>query len=136
MNWIVHKVVKLTEHNVNNADEVCEHLKVGDSAHMVGEQDSFGPVARFYYCTDCLAVIKEREDAELVLCHDCGEEKPQSEVMAWRWYDFYAPQGDEPLMVCSECRTKPEHLNRVARDKADYEREFGDESTDNDDSDY
>ena len=38
MNWIVHKVVKLTEHNVNNADEVCEHLKVGDSAHMVGKR--------------------------------------------------------------------------------------------------
>ena len=126
MNWTVHGVVTLNERHTSVADEVCEHLRIGDKAHFVGEEDSFGPVTRFYYCSDCYRIEQEREDAELVYCNDCGCEKPRSDVLAWRWYDFYAPQGDEPIMVCSECRKKAKHLNRVAKDKADRDRELGD----------
>ena len=51
MNWEVHKVVKLTSRMVDEADEVCEHLKVGDTCHCIGEQDSFGPVSRLWHRT-------------------------------------------------------------------------------------
>ena len=127
MNWTVHGVKKLTQHDLSLADEVCEHVKVGDTVHFIGEQDSFGPVTRYYSCTNCKSEAERQRDAELVVCDDCGKDVPRGETIEWKWYDFYAPQGDEPLMVCSECRTKPEHLNRVARDKAEYEREFGDD---------
>ncbi len=136
MNWTVRGVVKMTEQRVSSADEVCEHLHIGDTAHVVGEQDSFGPVTRFYYCSECYEVARQREGEELEYCHDCGCEKPRSEVLAWRWYDFYAPQGDEPIMVCSDCRKKPKHLRRVAKDRADREWEFGSVSSSSVEYDY
>lgn len=106
--------------------DMCEHLKAGDIAAVVFcEDDSFGPVLRNACCKKCADEIKKKQDEELEFCHDCKTNKPGKEVNEWQWYDFYALQGDQPLHICDECWEKPTHKNRMARDQADYEAEFG-----------
>jgi len=38
-------------------------------------------------------------------------------ISMWRWFDFYAPQGDEELPVCSTCWNEPKHKQRLAEDE-------------------
>lgn len=124
MNWVVHG----QKQTITEEWDHCEHLNVGDVApYMVGEQDSFGPVARMGMCQECHDKYKEEQEQELEYCHDCGQEKPMKEMRQWRWYDFYAPQGDEPLMICDDCSVKDKHKERVRKDNEAYEREMGDE---------
>lgn len=96
--------------------------------HMVGETDSFGPLVRYLRCDYCQARSEEEHDAELVICDDCGGEFPRSETIAWKWWDFYAQQGDEPVIVCKCCRKAPKHIDRVRRNREDelYESGCGD----------
>ena len=121
MNWTVHKVINpIKQSHIDTAlDGVCDHIVVGMGGHMVGEQDSFGPVTRFLECDDCYKAAKDVEGEELVYCGDCKKEHLKKNTIEWRWYDFYAPQGDEPLILCIECRKAPKHLARRARDEAD-----------------
>lgn len=124
MNWFVHD----TNKTITEEWEHCEHLEVGQSApYMVGEQDSFGPVARMGMCKECYDKYKEEQEEELEYCYDCGEKKPMKEIQRWTWHDFYPPQGDEPLLICDDCSVKDKHKNRVRRDNEAYEREFDDE---------
>ena len=58
-------------------------------------------------------------------CDDCKQARARKDTIEWRWYDFYAPQGDEPLVICTECQSKPKHVKRVAKDEADYRYEMG-----------
>lgn len=123
MNWFVHG----TNETITEEWDHCEHLKVGQVApYMVGEQDSFGPVARMGMCKECHEKYQAQQDEELEYCHDCGQEKPMKEMREWRWYDFYSPQGDEPLIICDDCAVKDKHKERVRRDNEAYEREMGD----------
>lgn len=124
MNWFVHG----QKQTITEEWDHCEHLEVGDVApYMVGEQDSFGPVARTGMCKECHDKYKAEQDEELEHCYDCGQEKPMKEIHPYRWYDFYAPQGDEPLMICDECSVKDKHKERVRKDDEAYEREMDDE---------
>lgn len=108
--------------------DCCEHLKEGDTAIRVScEMDSFGMVGAYATCEPCTQVAVEREGAEEVVCHDCGLPHPKRDTIAWRWYDFYAPQGDEPIIVCEGCQKKDKHILRVKKDDADAEAEWGDE---------
>ena len=125
MNWTVRKVVKLTAEMVAEADEVCPHAKVGDNVLMTGEEDSFGPVTRFYECSECSLKAKTQEEELPEFCTDCGKEFKAKELETWVPYDFYAPQGDEPHRLCVTCRTAPKHQARVARDARDEQAEFG-----------
>lgn len=63
MNWFVHSVITdVDQYDIDSAhDGVCEHVRVGSSVHMFGEQDSFGPVTRFL---DCEACYVQRTKAE------------------------------------------------------------------------
>lgn len=119
------------KHNTKVQDErwdYCEHLQIGDIAKLVFcEDDSFGPVARMAYCEECAVAAQEEADNELEHCHDCGNEVKAKDGSEYRWFDFYAPQGDEPLFICNSCRGKDKHQARVAQDKRDYDAEFGDQ---------
>ena len=42
----------------------------------------------------------------------------------WRWYDFYAPQGDEPLEICKCCWEAPKHQERMLRDRQNEDAEY------------
>ena len=124
MNWIVHNQNK----TVTEEWDHCEHLSVGDIApQVVGEQDSFGPVARYGMCEACYETYLEEQGEEKEICHDCGESKFMKDMFEWRWYGFYAPQGDEPLIICDECGQKPKHVNRVRRDRESMLNDWDDD---------
>lgn len=125
MNWFVKRMTVITQAEIDQADGVCEHIKVGDRVHVAGEQDSFGPVTRFYECSACFQASQAAAGAELERCDDCGEQYPHRELEAWKPYDYYPQQGDEPTMVCPKCQLLPKHQARVERDRRDYYAEFG-----------
>lgn len=103
----------------------CEHVEADPSvmAVVAYENDSFGREG-YCLCEACDDLSVEHEDNEEHVCHDCKSCKPLKEGVMWKWYDFYAAQGDEPLFICNECRKKDTHINRVRRDRQDYEEEM------------
>lgn len=118
-------------------DGGCEHAEVDASvvAYVRYEKDSFGPVSSYACCEECDKKADEEEGNELHTCHDCNQDKPRKDGIEWKWYDFYAPQGDEPLFICNCCQKEPKHLQRVETDRRNYEEEFGkDEDNGNDDN--
>jgi hypothetical protein len=123
MNWFTKGYGQI----VTDMMDPCEHLKEGDKAHVVHtETDSFGPVGKIALCEQCENERIEVEKQETEFCYDCKQEKPKPNVNEWRWYYFYAPQGDEPLLICNDCWDKPKHQHRMKKDTIDYENEMGD----------
>lgn len=129
MNWftrthishlsLAQKQSKIEEHGG------CDHVEADASlAHVVMfENDSFGREGHVA-CKVCEDKADEEEGKEAVVCHDCKQDKEKKDTIEWKWYDFYAAQGDEPLIICDCCRGKEVHQNRVARDRAAYREEF------------
>lgn len=122
-----------------NLEDCCEHVQEHPEMLYVitRENDSFGVVGEYGECQSCHAASQDAIDSEEVVCHDCGKTVCRSHTISWKWYDFYAPQGDEPMIICKDCRELPRHRNRVKQDRLEYEAEmFGDDSDDDDDYDY
>ena len=120
--------------SVIDGADLCEHVTENGLAKAVGyfyERDSFGFVSVLICCEECREEIKKAEDATLVCCFDCKKQVLQGQTVAWKWYDFYAAQGDEPYIICNECRVKDTHKARVAKDN----KEHGEEMYGNDDQD-
>ena len=109
----------------DSACEHCEHDKNNIYA-IAKELDSFGTVGEYAMCKACFDKEKEREANETTTCHDCGQKVKKSETTPWKWYDFYAAQGDEPLTICKDCWNAPKHKQRMARDR--WERKQEEES--------
>lgn len=103
----------------------CEHVEANSALlHMVAyENDSCGREG-MCLCAPCSAQAQAQKDAELVTCNDCKQEFKTVDTISWKWYDFYAAQGDEPVCVCKECRGKPAHQRRVQVDRANELDEF------------
>ena len=113
MSWAIYERNKVTDSRFDH----CDHLTAGEVAsHVIGEDDSFGPVARLAMCNECYQTHLEEEEEVMESCRDCGVSYPMREINEWRWYDFHAPSGDEPRLVCNECWVKPEHVERIRRD--------------------
>lgn len=126
-------------YNVKVRDEFdfCEHLTVGAVAYRaIYENDCCGTVGVYACCKECSEALDKQEDEEIVTCDDCGGEFARKDTHEWKPYDFYAPQGDEPMVICGTCRLAEKHLARVRKDRADYQAEFGDEDDDDDDDGY
>ena len=122
--------------SIMEGTDFCEHCTAEDLSKAVGffyEKDSFGYVFTEIACKECEDKGKEEEDNKMVCCDDCKGTFLRKETTEWRWYDFYAAQGDEPCIICDECWNKPAHQSRMARDKADYDAEFGYGDFDEDD---
>lgn len=114
----------------------CEHVQTGGKAYRaIYESDCCGTVGVYACCKECSEKIDAREDEEEVTCHDCGQDFPRKDTVEWKPYDFYAPQGDEPLVICNSCRMAEKHLERRRKDKADREAEFDEDDRDYDDVD-
>lgn len=112
--------------NFKMIEEPCEHILAGEPCYCeYVESDSFGIVGESPVCKDCYDKIELEAQAEIHSCHDCHKKVPASEGVFWRWYDFYAPQGDEPMFICNECTVKPTHINRREKDQRDYNYEMG-----------
>ena len=107
------------------ADSMCEHVEKdqGLAYASFNEDDSFGPVCRHVVCKPCYEKELEQEREEMVTCYDCHQKVKAGDTIQWKWYDFYAPQGDEALTICSLCQEKEKHKTRVAQDRADAEAE-------------
>ena len=108
-------------------DGVCPHAEKDLNLAQVlrSEKDTWGPVATFVCCLECDQKASEDEQKEKVICHDCNGTFEKKDTVQWKWYDFYAPQGDQPITVCRACRAKEKHQERVQRDREDCEAEMG-----------
>lgn len=118
--------------------DYCEHCSIEDFSKAVGfhyERDSFGYVGAHIVCEPCHEAIEEAEGEEETTCHDCKQNFKVKDTIEWKWWDFYGPQGDEPYVVCKECRLKPTHIERVRKDREDYEAEC-DRNDDDDEEDF
>ena len=125
MNWFTQGPTT----KVGEFDDVCEHVEQDErlAAFYSQENDSFGIVGRYVMCSQCRDAHRKALEEELVVCSDCGKQKPAKETRQWRWYDFYAPQGDEPMTICDTCWKQPKHIERMANDARDYARELGED---------
>lgn len=138
MNWFTGALVgnfsddKKAE-KVSQLDGVCEHVEQ-DSTKLYKinrEHDSMGSES-YGMCKECCDRSEEYEDNQEDTCHDCKGVFKMKELRAWKWYDFYAPQGDEPLLICDTCDQSEKHIERVRKDREDYEQEFGIDDDDDD----
>lgn len=104
----------------------CEHVTDNpDLLYTISyENDSMGREG-YCLCEDCWDKLQEEEEEEVVTCYDCKKPVKVRDSIQWRWYDFYAPQGDEPIIVCNECKVLQKHIDRCEKDRRDYESEFG-----------
>lgn len=103
----------------------CEHCEEDPSkVYAVSyENDPWGREG-YCLCEDCYDKVLEEEDEEILTCHDCGAKHPRKEMRIWKWYDFHAPSGDEPIIVCPKCEIAEKHIKRVRKDRADMEEEL------------
>jgi hypothetical protein len=47
----------------------------------------------------------------------------EKDMHQWKWYDFYAPSGEEPYQICRGCWDKPKHQQRMKEDERDAQEE-------------
>lgn len=106
----------------------CEHVEANPELlyRISYENDSWGREG-YCLCEACAKQADEEEGKEQVVCHDCKQSFEKKDTFTWKWYDFYAPQGDIPLTICNGCRTGQTHVHRVARDREDRLSEFPDD---------
>ena len=112
---------------VGKLEDMCEHVSEHpEMLYMVSrENDSFGVVGEYGMCQACYRKMRDDIDSKEVTCHDCGNVVLKKNTISWKWYDFYAPQGDEPMIICHDCRVKDKHKRRIIQDRHDYESEMG-----------
>ena len=124
MNWFKHDY-PTDPMKVVIMDSACEHCEsdISQAFVIAKEMDSFGPVASHVMCKACFAIAQEEEAKEEVFCADCKTTVLKSEALEWRWYDFYAAQGDEPRIICKTCWSLPKHQHRIERDRYQAQRE-------------
>ena len=102
----------------------CDHVQAGTEGYAVFcEDDTFGPVMRNVVCKPCYD--EAQEELHYEPCYDCKERKKHKEILQWKWYDYYAPQGDEPLYICTACWMLPKHEARMAADREEEDDEMG-----------
>lgn len=104
----------------------CEHvIKDNGLAHTAFfENDPWGREG-YVACKACSERAASEEDSKTVVCVDCKTPHRKGDGVAWKWYDFYAAQGDQPLHVCNACTTLPKHIERLRRDSVDRFDELG-----------
>jgi hypothetical protein len=80
MNWDTTKFGDLDVQAALNdgMSDMCEHVKAAPviAYAVLGEQDSFGPVAQTVVCEMCFDAHQKAEEERKVRCKDCGKELP------------------------------------------------------------
>ena len=135
MNWFTNGSVRDQKHAERLFTEGggCEHVEkdISLAAYWSAENDSLGRET-YVYCKECWEKAQQEEDEEEECCFDCGKMFPRKDTIAYKWYGFYAPQGDEPLIICKDCKVLPKHLSRLARDRSEREEDERLEEEDDD----
>lgn len=122
------RATKSFTREILEGSDYCEHCTEKDLSKAVGyffERDSFGLVGAYIVCQPCREESEAAEGEQDTTCFDCKQTVKVKDTIQWRWYDFHAPQGDEPLTICTACQAADHHKQRLAKDKQDYEQEFG-----------
>ena len=128
MNWM--RTVKSPKEVKAKLDsgycDYCEHVEADSSLAVAvfTETDSFGPVDWYAVCQSCLEVVEQEAAEEERACHQCRSVKKMSELTSWKCYDFYAAQGDTPMLLCNECRNSDTHRRRIEADQEAYDDEM------------
>lgn len=129
MNWFTttHAAGFPNEKKKQQVDEWggCEHVENDPSLlHIISyENDSFGREG-YCMCKECWEAAQKAQAEEMVTCQDCHQIVPSKDTISWRWYDFYAPSGDEPLIICSDCLIREKHKKRISLNTFYREMEF------------
>ena len=138
MNWFTKKIIvdKDTAAKIKLVEEWggCEHVEADPGKLYVVhyENDSFGREG-YCLCEECDTEREEDEGNQLYTCTDCKVKFPLKDMLVWKWYDFFAVQGDEPLHLCKSCYAAPKHQERIRKDQEDRDWELGRYSPDSDD---
>ena len=118
MNWF-------KKHEISNLDmrewDMCEHVEANHALayEAISENDSFGIVDKIILCKACVDSDEELHENK---CTDCGAKA--KDMREWRWFDFYAAQGDTPLYICKECWSLEKHSLRRQKDREEYRQEM------------
>ncbi len=116
----------------------CECGELPATLVVQGETDSFGWEPR-EICDVCHQAMLQEEEEQKYTCRDCKKSFSLKEgLILWKWYDFYAAQGDEPIPVCKDCRSGEKHTARCRKDREDmnWERNQGDFDSDDDNGEW
>jgi hypothetical protein len=132
MNWFTKNIIAASsaeyKKELLDKDGGCEHVEadinLAYACHR--ENDSFGTVGSWVCCKACHEQAANADGEKTEVCRDCKTVTKRKDGFFWRWYDFYAAQGDVPIFICDGCRDKPTHQARVRRDNDDRYAEFGD----------
>lgn len=135
MNWFTHSHHSTGQVLIEYNDS-CVHMdeNLEQPCVLSKENDSFG-FEGYLMCIPCWEKAQAEVAEELCGCRDCKKQVPRGEGIEWRWYDFYAPQGDEAMFICGDCTKLDKHLQRVAKDRRDRDIELGNVSYFDDDED-
>jgi len=130
MNWFTRENITTRSEDKKKElieqDGACPHAEKDLNLAQVlrSEKDTWGPVSTYVCCFECDEKTSQQEQKEIVVCCDCSGSFEKSETIQWKWYDFYAPQGDQPMTICRGCRSKEKHQERVRKDREDYDSEM------------
>lgn len=110
MSWEVH----FTNQPIRDEYDICDHLVDANRApHVIGENDTMGPVHRKALCQSCYDDFERGRGGDLEPCNDCNNLFPMRKLHTWKWYDFDPRQGDEPLLICGVCWNMDKHQQRI-----------------------
>lgn len=129
MNWFTKELIAGSVSAEKKAEKVqehggCDHVTQDPSLLYViqYENDSFGREG-YCCCKACYDAGEKERQEKPTTCHECKQTFPGSETTTWRWYDFYAAQGDTPMVICNTCYAAPKHQARMARDREEAQAE-------------
>ena len=126
MNWFCERIVASKplewKKKILKDYDLCEHVEKDPSLLYMTytENDSFGIVSGYACCKACDDKWEEEKKKEIHYCHDCNEAVEAQNGIFWKRWDFSPSEGDKELFICNYCKTEPKHLERVAKDRKDF----------------
>jgi len=130
MNWFTKELIAGSVSAEKKAEKVqehggCDHVTQDPSLLYViqYENDSFGREG-YCCCQACYEASQAKEAERIVTCQECHAKVPKSETVTWKWYDFSFQSGDQPFIICNNCKNKEKHKKRVEEDRLLMEREL------------
>jgi len=115
----IHGYIK---HGVTVGDSRCKHLKPGQTAHRFIIQQTEARSDKHYLCLSCHESLVDELYHNKVTCVDCGCTLTRADAIGWSGYDTnpHEPQ----IFLCNECVGGVIHLNRIERDRHDFNAQF------------
>lgn len=133
MLWYTTNIVALnniiSKERLKRLNDHCSHVEQNTSVmtYVTYENDDWDK--GYCMCTQCYDEFELKLSQQIVNCSDCLETVKRGVTVTWKHYKFNPDTGEEPLLVCRKCQTKPRHLLRI--EQYDRERRFVQERIEN-----